>query len=269
MSETITCEEKFDSRTRVFGESAELLYVVRGTEDDDLVLEKILETSPEDFRDMLRGHPEIEPLGGGIWIGTVAYHAASLEVTDPFTTVMNFDTSGGTHHITQSIKTVGRYPANAPNYKGAIGYDGKNVNGVDILAPALNLSETHNFPASMITTGYIANLSRKTGMYNSDPFNGFEPGEVLFAGASGTKTEDTINPIWDVTFNFMVSRNRKNFRVGDITVSLKKGWDYMWVRYDDTVDDAAGDVIKTPAAVYIEQVYESTSFASLGIQRAL
>lgn len=268
MSE-LTCEEKFDSRSRVFGESAELLYVVRGTEDDNVALNKILATSPEDFREMLRGKPEIEPLGGGIWLGTVPYYMASQEVIDPFNTVMNFDTSGGTHHITQSIRTVGRYPATAPNFKGAIGYDGKNVNGVDILVPALNLSETHNFPAAMITTGYIANLSRKTGMYNSDSFRGFEPGEVLFSGASGTRSEDTINPVWEVTFNFMVSRNRKNFRVGDIQVGLKRGWDYMWVRYDDEVDESAGDIIKTPAAVYIEQVYEATNFSSLGINRAL
>jgi hypothetical protein len=39
----------------------------------------------------------------------------------------------------------------------------------------------------------------------------------------------------------------------------------MWVQYADEVDDAKKQIVKKPVAVYVEKVYESASFAGLGI----
>jgi hypothetical protein len=102
-------------------------------------------------------------------------------------------------------------------------------------------------------------------MYNNDPFRGFDPGEVLFLGATGIRRGDGRDDLWEITYRFAVSQNRTAFTVGSIPVGGKLGWDYMWVRYADEVDDTAGQVVKRPAAVYIEKVYYGTRFASLGI----
>ena len=59
--------------------------------------------------------------------------------------------------------------------------------------------------------------------------------------------------------------NRTSFTVGGISVGSKLGWDYMWVRYADEVDDTVKQVVKKPVAVYIEKVYYGTNFGSLGI----
>jgi len=61
------------------------------------------------------------------------------------------------------------------------------------------------------------------------------------------------------------SPNRTNINVGGITVSSKKGWEYMWVRYADAEDAAANAIVKKPVAVYLEKVYEDGGFAGLGI----
>jgi hypothetical protein len=102
----ITCEEKFDSRPTVYGESTELIYIVRGTEDDVAAMDILLDTAPEGYCDMLRGHPEIEPIGGGIWIGTVPYKMPSYAVPQTGDSAFSFDTGGGTHHITQSRASI-------------------------------------------------------------------------------------------------------------------------------------------------------------------
>ena len=45
----------------------------------------------------------------------------------------------------------------------------------------------------------------------------------------------------------------------------KKGWEYLWVRYEDAEDAAANALVKKPTAAYVEKVYEEGDFAGLGI----
>ena len=44
----------------------------------------------------------------------------------------------------------------------------------------------------------------------------------------------------------------------------KAGWEYLWVQYRETDDTDAKSFARRPVAAYVEKVYESTSFASLG-----
>jgi hypothetical protein len=41
------------------------------------------------------------------------------------------------------------------------------------------------------------------------------------------------------------------------------GHEYMWVRYENSVDSSA--VVKKPKAVYVNRVYPEGNFAGLGI----
>jgi len=79
-------------------------------------------------------------------------------------------------------------------------------------------------------------------------------------GASGSKRGDDE---WEITFRFAASPNVTGLTVGDITGVDKKGWEYLWVRYSDAEDQKV--LVKQPTAVYVEKVYESGSFAGLGI----
>ena len=105
-------------------------------------------------------------------------------------------------------------------------------------------------------------LFQLTGRVNSAPYKGFQAGECLFLGASGSKRGEED---WEISFRFAASPNKTGLSVGDIGGIDKKGWEYLWVRYADAEDPAAKSIVKRPAAVYVEQVYEYGDFSGLGI----
>ena len=185
---------------------------------------------------------------------------------DEDTTMFAFDTGGGTKHINQSLKTDGRYPNTAPDFAGAIGVDNEgNVNGVDVTMPVLNFTETHTLNGGRVTTSYKKTLAALTGTVNSGSFRGFSRGEVLFLGASGTKRSKKASAPWEITYRFAVSPNQAGLQVGDIKVTRKYGWDYLWVRYADKVVEGGKNVVKKPVAAYVEMVYPEGDFGNLGL----
>lgn len=185
---------------------------------------------------------------------------------DEDTSVFAFDTGGGTKHINQSLKTDGRYPNTAPDFAGAIEVDNEgNVNGVDVTMPVLNFTETHTLNGSRVTTSYKKTLAALTGTVNKSGFRGFSAGEVLFLGASGTKRSKKSSAPWEITYRFAVSPNQAGLQVGDIKVTRKYGWDYLWVRYADKVAEGGKNVVKKPVGVYVEMVYPEGDFGNLGI----
>jgi hypothetical protein len=256
--------EKYDSRESTVGvenPSVDLLYVVDGTEDDAVVRATVEATIPAIYAGLVFQNYRIAHQGGGLWEVSVRY--GKKEPKEPGESSFSFDTGGGTTHITQSLQTVNSYaPAgeDPPDFKGAIGVNNDSVEGTDITIPVYNFKETHYIPVALVTPAYKAALFYLTGKVNAAPFKGFAPGEVLFQGASGSQRgqED-----WEITFSFAASPNATGLTVGDITGIDKKGWEYLWVRYQDSED--ADVLVKQPAAVYVEQVYPYGDFSLLGI----
>lgn len=267
---TIAIQEKIDSRRVTTGEnaSAELTYTVTGSADDVAVREHLELNTPAEHGGLSRHTIDIEPVvvdsgsNTGRWTATVRY-ARRQPIQIGGDGEWTFSTGGGTQHITQSLGTVGSYAASgtAPDMKGAIGYDGERVEGVDITVPVFNFSETHRFAASSVTQAYKEALYNLTGKTNNAAWRGFGAGEVLFLGADGSYRGG--DEYADITFRFAASPNRSNINVGGINVTSKNGWDYMWVRYEDKTD--GDNLVKQPSAVYVEKVYEGGNFAALGI----
>ncbi len=261
---TVTVEEKWESRETTLGDgsSVDLLYIIRGTDDDVTAHADLLATAPVFYGGLVRQSSHIERIAEETWEGTVRY--GKLEPPETGDSSFSFDTGGGTQHITQSLATVGAYAASgpAPNFGGAIGATRDSVEGVDITVPVYNFSETHSIGTLLVTAAYKATLFYLTGTVNNGPFRGFAQGEVLFLGASGSKRgqED-----WEITYRFAAGPNVLGLAVGEITGIAKRGWEYLWVRYEDAEDTAAKALVKRPVAVYIEQVYPWGDFAGLGI----
>jgi len=266
----IEVTEKVDSRESTAGNNAtvDLKYLVTGTASDLEAKDALALFSPVGYDGLVRQSRHIEPIGDPTvslaWEGTVRY-GVSEPPPETGESSFSFDTGGGTQHITQSIETINYYASageTAPDFHGAVGVTRDSVEGVDIALPVYNFSETHYFANSAVTDSYKALLFHKTGMYNNDSFKGFSPGEVLFLGASGSKRGAGD---WEISFRFAASQNRDDIMVGGIGPIAKKGWEYLWVRYEDAEDTAAKALIKKPVAVYIEKVYYGTDFTSLGI----
>ena len=266
----VTVDEKFESRLVTTGQnpSAELRYNVRGTNDDIEARSALSAAAPAVF-DLYgtgliflpRETITIQPVGDALWEGIVRY--ASIPQTNE--SVFAFDTGGGTQHITQSLQTAGTFaPAGQvpPNLKGAIGVTANSVEGVDVTVPVYQFSETHYLDDAVVTPAYKGTLFALTGKVNSASFKGFAPGECLFLGASGSKRGSGD---WEINYRFAASPNVTGLVVGDITGIAKKGWEYLWVRYQDAEDASAKTMVKKPIAAYVEQVYPLGDLNALGI----
>ena len=217
----------------------------------------------------------ISYLGDNAWQVTINYEKAGAEpaTPDPMKRARSFDTTGGTRHITQaeSYSDVQgyfyetRYPSSAANMSGAIGVDANGVNGVDIITPQLQWQESYDVPNGYINATYVRGLAGITGTTNNASFRGFDAGEVLFLGCSGSQEWDDQKGSgpWSLSYRFVANKNLSDERVGDITGIAKKGHEYMWVRYEDANDTTS--LFKKPKAVYVNRVYKESNFALLGI----
>jgi hypothetical protein len=116
-----------------------------------------------------------------------------------------------------------------------------------------------------VTDAYIRGVSGVTGTTNSGVFRGFQAGEVLFVGCSGSQEWDDEKGRgpWSLSFRFVASKNVTGETIGDIGGVNKKGHEYVWVRYEDAVDSNV--LLKKPKAVYVNKVYREEDFSALGI----
>ena len=183
---------------------------------------------------------------------------------DAFST--SFDTGGGTMHMNQSLGTASKTPNDAPDFGGAIAVDAEgNVAGVDVTMPVFNFQETHTLSGTVVTDAWKKKVAALTGTVNSAAFRGFDAGEVLFLGASGSKRSKKASANWEITFRFAVSANQQRLKVGDLTIESKRGWDYLWVSYKTGVAANGKSLVKKPSAAYVEKVYPDGNFGTLGI----
>ena len=235
-------------------------YVVTEAADEAEVKTAIEADTPTALGELRRRSYTVEErVDETTWKTLVSYEKPDFDPDAP-EPVITFDTSGGTQHITQSIQTRASYGDNPPDLQGAIGFDGKQVQDVDITVPVFNFTETHY--KETVDASYFGVLFRLTGKVNSDPFRGFDPGECLFLGASGSRRGYGG---WEIAYKFAASENKTGLTVGDIVGIDKQGWDYLWIRYAEDVDAGAHALIQKPVAVYVEQVYDADAFADLAL----
>jgi hypothetical protein len=261
----ITVTEKFQSRDVVRGNSpsAQLNYIIQGTDDYDEALTELASIAPTGFDNLPRLSYGVEPIAPMLWLGFSRYGKRTVSETG--VKQYQFDTGGGTQHITQSLSTVQRYGRTgfiAPNFLGAIGVSQGSVEGVDIVVPVYNFSEVNYESDSQVDAAYRQILFNLTGKVNNNTWNGYAAGEVLFLGAAGSMR---AGGDWEITYRFAASPNLSGLNVGDITGIAKQGWQYMWVQYIDEEDSTAKSLIKRPWSVHIEQVYPYGDFSGLHV----
>jgi hypothetical protein len=175
---------------------------------------------------------------GGEWRIRVKYVA-------PPASKIQYDSTGGTQHVTEADETVSRIGPDASTEIGnAIGFDGENVTGVDKIVPQFTWTETHYLTDEELNVPAYYQL---TGRVNAAPFKGYAAGEVLFYGITGQKTEDGF---WEFSFKFGYQPNSAALEVGDLVVPAKDGWDYLWIYYAKTVS----------------RIYKRGYFSALGIE---
>jgi len=154
---------------------------------------------------------------------------------------------------------VWHIPTPGPNYKRAIGVTENSVEGCDVYVPRFEWSVTYQM--NVLTWDYLMTVWRLVGRKNKDKFYGANPGEVLYLGMNGSYS---VSDRWSITHKFSVIPNELDVKVSDdIVIPIKRGWDYLWVRYKRIVQD--NTVMHVPAVAYTEEVIPDGDFALLGI----
>lgn len=288
----ITVEEKYKGRS-LANESAEIIYVARGAspfvpsdpdpeldpqEQQDLwdqeeaehnqnidvhVRDAVEDVAPATHDGKYLDDIRVEEVAEETWYVTAVYAGNEFSVVG--NSSFAFEIGGATQHITQSLATVNSYAAGggtAPDFKGAINVSGGEVKGVDIHLPTYSFSERHIKSADDVDTAYKATLFSLVAKTNNAAFKGLAAGECLLVAVHGSTNADGN---WDIEFRFAGSANKTGLSVGAITGIEKKGWEYLWVLYEDKEDTTAKKLVKQPIAAYVEKVYDEGNFALLEI----
>lgn len=267
-----TVEERFPSRNAITSDSssADLHYWVSGTADPTVAEADALTEAPATYTNsigqaLVPTSVSSDQIGNELHYCVVTY--GPRKYPEPGDSDYSFDTGGGTQHITQSLETMQRVSIDGtgdsvPDFKGAIGVQGDNVEGVDITTPVYHFTETHQIAAASVTNAYKALLFAATGTTNDDTFRGYDAGEVLFLGAAGSQRDGAA---WEITFRFAASPNVTGKTVGDLSGINKKGWEYLWVTYESIATTDPDFIVKVPLYAHVERVYEESEYDNLGI----
>lgn len=213
---------------------------------------------------LYRQDVKLQPRGYAAFLVTVPYGKLQSE-TGQYT--FDFDTGGATvnmktgkEHIS-SWDEVGQIGGGGiPNtfHNGAIGVtkDG-DIEGVDIVIPALKLNVRFQHPQGVITMAQVKALAGITGTVNSRAFLTFDPGELLYVGSSGSDGSDTDA---SVSYGFVAIANA-TVDFGDIKSIIKKGHHYAWAEHQDGVED--GVPVVTTIRAHVERVYEEVDWVGV------
>lgn len=177
-----------------------------------------------------------------------------------------FDTTGGTAHVTQSLETL-QSTFYSSSYSHDTFYGAINVNtdrtevaGTDIVLPVYAFSESHSLLPNKVTNAYKGALFLLTGKINATKFKGFKAGEVLFLGARGSLKRS--EGLWQMSYQFAASPNIEEATIAGITGINKRGWDYLWFHYN-RYENPTGVLVLKPTSAHVEKMYEEGDFAKL------
>ena len=123
---------------------AEIPYFVFGVGDEETALEKVKAAAPAKQDDLVLQKIElVERINLDTFKVRAVYGEDPENERDQDDDDVNFsfDSSGGTMHMDGSLETKGMFPADAPDFKGAINVDNEsNVNGCEIVMPTFQFS---------------------------------------------------------------------------------------------------------------------------------
>ena len=258
--------------------SISLVYHVYGTVDLLQATAAVRQRAPLTLYGIQRGRPQMESRDDGAGYDvTIVYDREDVEAQEeqqqeqPQPGQVWPGTSGEISFtnvtLTQAIRTKAHKVAQGLSLadwdtKGAIGYDGEQVNGTEIAVPVFTWNETHTFASNQVTISYMTGLeSLSETPVNAGAFRSRAAGEVRWNGCSFNRAEDGES--WSFTFQFQTIKNNPSVRIGLIPPVSKDGWDFLDVQYKDDVSGKRKT--KRPASVAVQEVYRRGNFSLLGI----
>jgi len=152
------------------------------------------------------------------------------------------------------------------NSGSVIGFDGQEVQGVDVFRPASSFRVTVEM--ATIFPGQRRFLFEAQGSVNNFDWCGFYAGEVLYLGASIKQNErDRI----EVTYSFQSKSYAPMTQVylldGSSVPLTPAPWDYVWFQHGETVINSGSGSVRQKGikSVHIARVYNLLDFGNFPI----
>lgn len=266
MAVVVTESVKSRSITNGANPAAELVYDIRDATGEADAEAGLIAAAPTTFNDLVVVDTKLKPVDGiSMWVGTVVYGRVKDAPKEEGDSTFTFETGGGTEHITQGIALIdSESDSTVPDVGATIGVTKDGIDGVDIVVARYEFTETHYIADADVDLTFKQTLNAVTGTVNDSSFKGLAAGECLFLGASGTYDAET--ELWAITYRFSGSENKTGIAINGITATIdKKGWEVVWVYYEEVEDSSAHVIVQTPLAAFVVQVYEEGDFSALGI----
>jgi hypothetical protein len=260
-------------------------YYVTGTDDDSTAKTALLSSAPSSpgggvvrDNDSVRLTPEFIDTGSseGEWRGSVTYKPAQMQLAPPPEAGdIRLSATLGAESITlrQSISTVGAYGSGATtsDNDNLINATDEGVEGVSINEPVFDFSVTKVWASgslpSLSTILSLASEVNDASITFTDSETGMSitlaAGECLFVGANFDREGGDGSVA--VTYQFSARPNETGISIGSLTGIAKKGWEYLWARYQPAELGTLKVRGQEAIQAYVEKVYETGTLSGLGV----
>ncbi len=261
------------------GDDATLKYIVTESADALTTIGIASTTVPSSYLSLPFSSFSYSEKGSGVWYITANY---KRELSRSSSTSgggggggigqslghrFSFDIGGGSQRVQRSLETLSSTPVNGqpaietPDYQKYVNVTDDAIEGYDVEVSSYAWSETHDMPSSVITPAYKKIIKGANKHVCDATFRGFPAAEVLFLGVTGTI--DSKEDFYRMTFSFLQSDNLTAIEIGSVNTIEKKGHEYLWVQFEDTLDEKS--IIKKPTYVFVEKSYEEADLSKLEI----
>ena len=178
------------------------------------------------------------------------FYAQHYEFSATYSTV---NKQTGTYQITvgQAVgneevmagELIACYPAaDAPNYETGSFHDGREPKPFPVPVEEDRITVSYRHPKAYLNRSYIRAVGRLRGKPNSDPFLGYDAGEVRYMGGDFTESESEAS----ASYAFEISPNVTNLVMyatptdAGITIATKSGFDIVQPVWEKDVGTTNG-----------------------------
>lgn len=277
--------ETWKSKTEC--ESAELKYIVTGTNDKQEAIALVFDAAPPTYGGLSRGTVRFDEVTGNTEVVSmtlsVSYakddensgEGGSADDNSEEEPTISLDCSAENVRITRPIRQVCVYAAEGSGYEVGneyndipIGWNGKTgqeneADGVESAHGVLRVTFTKAMrPSKIQSIDWMLNCAAMVGCSNEKKFYGFEPKTLLFHGCSYQGELNGRDKIV-VTFHFGVMPHEKNAVVSGHAIGDKVGTDRIWALTDSVVDGEK--IYPSTKAIFSAQVVYFDNFKKLGL----
>lgn len=259
-------------------ENARICYVASGVGMDEIdsAVAEVFARAPDHWETLPKSGAEILHSPGGGMVEIAVYYRNNESSSKK----KNYRKSDGDrewkvevnarqHQLKNARKLIASYAVNGtniPNPGTLVNWNGRHgfgsVSGsVTAYRPEFILSCVATFRRRKAqSNSYLRQIVQLTGKVNSENFQQWAAGEVLFLGLSGSGYFKGRNgeELCDLTFRFSIRSNGER-ELDGFTVPDVDGWDYLWGIY------AVRNGVNTLTNAYVSRIYDRAPFSLLDL----